>query len=175
MTLETKRGLRAADILIRPLEERDFESVLVLFDAVAAEERWIGTEPGFDRDRHRALWRKQLEGANAAAFVATHGGRVIGYVGTNPHDEYGVVLGILVYEQYRGLRVGTRLLDRAIEWARERRLRDISLLVFAHNERAIALYSSKGFEQREYYERDVVRQNGEVWDTILMTKPLIPN
>lgn len=173
--METKRDSRAADIAVRPLEERDFESVLLLFDAVAAEKLWIGTEPGFDPERHRAVWRKQLHGDDAAAFVATHGGRVIGYAGTNPHDEYGVILGILIYEQYRGLGVGARLLDRTIEWARERGLAEISLLVFAHNERAIALYRNRGFEQRDYFERDVTRQSGEVWDTILMTKPLLPN
>jgi ribosomal protein S18 acetylase RimI-like enzyme len=145
-----------------------------LFDSVAAEQQWIGTEPGFDRERYRASWRKQLNGENAAAFVARHGRRVVGYVGTYPHEEYGMLLGILVHEAYRGMGIGARLLDNAIAWARERYLPAISLLVFAHNERAIKLYRARGFEQQEYYERDVTRQSGEVWDTILMTKPLIP-
>lgn len=158
---------------MRPLRERDFDSVLQLFDSVAAERRWIGTEPGFDRERYRDSWRKQLEGETAAAFVAMRGRHVIGYVGTHPHEEYGMLLGILVHEAYRGTGIGARLLDRAISWARERGLVSISLLVFAHNERAIMLYRTRGFDQREYYAHDVTRQSGEVWDTILMTKPLI--
>jgi ribosomal protein S18 acetylase RimI-like enzyme len=160
-------------IRVRPLEERDFDSVLLLFDAVAAERRWIGTEPDFDRQRYRASWRKQVEGETSAAFVATDAGRVIGYVGTQPHEEYGMILGILVYERYRGMGIGARLLDAAIAWARRCDLPSISLLVFAHNERAIALYRKRGFEQRDYFERDVTRQTGEVWDTVLMTKRLI--
>jgi ribosomal protein S18 acetylase RimI-like enzyme len=173
--VRTKRDSRASAIIIRTLEERDFESVLLLFDAVAAEQRWIGTEPGFDRERHRARWRTQLDGENAAAYVAIHRGRVVGYVGTYPHDEYGLILGILVHERFRGMGIGAKLLDKAIEWARDRKLPAISLLVFAHNERAIALYRTRGFDQREYFERDVTRQTGEVWDTILMTKTLFPN
>jgi ribosomal protein S18 acetylase RimI-like enzyme len=147
---------------------------LLLFDAVAAERRWIGTEPGFDRERYRASWRKQLDGKSAAAFVATYGGRVVGYIGTYAHEEYGLLFGLLVHERHRGMGIGARLLDRAIAWARKRGYPQISLLVFAHNERAIALYRDRGFEQREYFERDVTRQSGEVWDTILMTKTLLP-
>jgi RimJ/RimL family protein N-acetyltransferase len=51
-------------------------------------------------------------------------------------------------------------------------LPEVSLLVFPHNERALALYRNAGFEQRQYYPNDVTRQTGEVWDTVLMTKVL---
>lgn len=159
--------------MIRLLREQDFEALLRLFEAVAAERRWIGTEPGFDRERYRASWRGMLRG-QGAAFVATDGDSIVGYAGVHPHPEYGNVIGMLVDDAYRGRGIGQALLDRVIAWGRERGLPDISLLVFPHNERALALYRKAGFEQREYYRSDVTRQTGEVWDTILMTKPLVP-
>ncbi len=36
---------------MRALEERDFDGLIALFGSVAAERQWIGTEPGFDRQR----------------------------------------------------------------------------------------------------------------------------
>jgi ribosomal protein S18 acetylase RimI-like enzyme len=158
--------------VIRELLPDDFDSAIALFEAVAAERNWIGTEPGFDHDRYREGWRKVLRGEWGAVFVATDGEKLVGYVGIHPHDEYGHIIGMLVDERYRGRGVGRALLERALRWAREQKLPDISLLVFPHNEPALALYRSAGFEQREYYPNDVTRQTGDVWDTILMTKRL---
>lgn len=157
--------------MIRPLREDDFEAALQLFEHVAAERLWIGTEPGFDRERYRAGWRRVLDG-EGAVFVAIEQDRIVGYIGIHPHAEYGHVIGMLVGEGHRGRGIGKALLDQAIKWARAQHLRDISLLVFPHNKRAIALYRHSGFEQREYYPNDVTRQTGEVWDTMLMTKRL---
>lgn len=156
---------------IRSLLEADFDALIELFERVAGERLWIGTEPGFDRDRYRAGWRKVLAG-EGAAFVSTDGQTITGFAGIHPHAEYGHVIGMLVDDAHRGRGIGKALLDCAIAWARERGLPDVSLLVFPHNERALALYRGAGFEQRDYYANDVTRQTGEVWDTILMTKPL---
>jgi ribosomal protein S18 acetylase RimI-like enzyme len=157
--------------VIRPLREDDFEAVLDLFERVAAERLWIGTEPGFDRALYRSGFRKTIDG-EGAAFVAVEDEEIAGYIGVHPHAEYGHVLGMFVDERRRGRGIGRALLERALQWAREHSLPEISLLVFPHNERALALYQSSGFVRREYYANDVTRQTGEVWDTILMTKRL---
>lgn len=157
--------------MIRPVSGDDFDALLDLFERVAAERLWIGTEPGFDRERYRNSWRDVLDG-RGAAFVAIEKAEIAGFIAVHPHAEYGHVLGMLVDERWRGRGIGRALLDRALEWARDRHLPDISLLVFPHNERALALYRRAGFEQRAYYPNDVTRQTGEVWDTILMTKRL---
>lgn len=159
---------------IRELRPSDFDDLIALFERVAAERRWIGTEPGFDHERYRTGWRRVLAGEWGAAFIYEDAGRIAGYVGIHPHDEYGHVLGMLVDEAHRSKGIGKALLERATAWARERGLQHISLLVFPHNERAIELYRKAGFEQRDYYPADVTRQTGEVWDTILMVKPLAP-
>jgi ribosomal protein S18 acetylase RimI-like enzyme len=158
--------------VIRELRPEDFDALIALFDSVAAERRWIGIEPGFDHAHYRDVWNKVLRGEWGAMFVAMNGEELAGCIGIHPHEEYGHVIGMLVDERHRGRGIGRALLDRATEWARTQNLPDISLLVFPHNERAIALYRSAGFEQREYYPNDVTRQTGEVWDTMLMTKRL---
>jgi|SRR5579884_641457 len=159
-------------VAIRELEERDFDDIIALFESVAAERRWIGTEPGFSHQHYIEGWQRVLAGTWGAVFVALDRDRAVGYIGIHPHDEYGYVIGMLVDEQHRGRGIGETLLLTALQWAREQGLRDVSLLVFAHNNRAIALYRKYGFEARDYYPDDVTRQTGEVWDTILMTKNL---
>lgn len=156
---------------IRKLDERDFDALLSLFERVAGERRWIGTEPGFDREQYRSRWPKMLRG-EGAGFVWTERERIAGYIGVYPHEEYGHVIGMLVDERFRGRGIGKALLARAVEWARTQGLAQISLLVFPHNKRALALYRNAGFEQRDYYPGDVTRQTGEVWDSVLMTKHL---
>jgi ribosomal protein S18 acetylase RimI-like enzyme len=157
---------------IRGLEERDFDDLIALFESVAAERKWIGTEPGFSHDHYREGWHRVLAGTWGAMFVAVTGGQVVGCIGVHPHDEYGHVIGMLVDEEHRGRGIGEALLVTGLDWTRRQGLSDVSLLVFPHNERAIALYRKYGFETRDYYPDDVTRQTGEVWDTMLMTKRL---
>lgn len=141
---------------------------------MALERLWIATEPGFDVERLRRTRREVLANSRAASFAAIADGTFAGALTVYPHEEYGHVIGMFVDARFRGRGIGRRLLDAAIEWARARDLPSLSLLVFPHNTRAIEIYERAGFVQPEYYERDVVRAGGEVWDSILMTKVLRP-
>ena len=156
-------------VLIRRGHITDFEPILNLFEAVAAERLGIGTEPGFDRDRYRERWVHNLAYPNRPLFVACAAERIIGMLAVNEHEEFGPTLGMLVDAEYRGQGVGEALLDACIAWAKERRLPAIHLLVFPHNTRARALYQRMGFIDVERFERDVTRSDGQVWDSVLMS------
>jgi ribosomal protein S18 acetylase RimI-like enzyme len=154
------------------MQVADLESALDLIGRVAAERCWIGTEPGFDRDRYRFRWHGKLDDPSAALLVAKSGQEVVGCADIYPHSEHGHVLGMFVDERFRGQGLGTALLDRLLEWARQRNISSVSLHVFPHNARAIALYERVGFTERLRIARFANRQTGEVWDAILMRKEL---
>lgn len=166
------RNANEDQITIRPLQSQDFDALIALFEHVAGERKWIGTEPSFDHDRYREGWSRVLAGEWGAVFVACHTNQVVGYGGIHPHEEYGHVIGMLIEDRYRGRGIGGALLRALIDWARAKNLSCIRLLVFPHNEPALALYRKFGFRQEAYYPSDVTRQTGEVWDSILMVKPL---
>jgi ribosomal protein S18 acetylase RimI-like enzyme len=157
-------------IRVRRMTQRDLDGNLALFDRVADEGLWIGTEPGYDRKLYRSNWERWIDDPRQLFLVAVDGDEVVGNIGVRPHEEYGYMLGMMVDRTRRSQGIGRALLDAAIAWGRERSLNALHLLVFPHNERAIALYRACGFVEVERYENDVTRQDGSVWDTILMRK-----
>ena len=153
------------------MERGDVDAVLLLFDAVAAERLWIGTEPGYDRAKYRDMFGFSLSNGNGM-FVAHAGERILGVITEYRHDPYGHTIGMLVDQRFRGHGIGRALLDRLIEWAGARMLSHLSLLVFPHNQRALSLYRSAGFVEIDPQAARVSRANGESWDAILMRRDL---
>lgn len=153
------------------MEHGDIEAVLLLFDAVAAERVWIGTEPGYDRTKYRDMFAFSLSNGNGM-FVAVRDAAVVGVITEYRHDPYGHTIGMLVDETHRGGGIGTALLGRLIDWARERYVSHLSLLVFPHNERAIALYRKFDFAEVDAAAMQIPRKSGEAWNAILMRKDL---
>jgi len=154
---------------MRDMTLGDIDEILVLFDQIAAERLWIGTEPGFDRRHYRDIFGRAI-GLGNAMFVVEREGRLVGALTTYEHVDYGWTLGMMVDERERGKGIGRALMERVFLWAHDRGIPHLSLLVFPHNERALRLYNSTGFIEVERYVDDVRRQSGEVWDTILMQK-----
>lgn len=161
----------------------DIDPVLGLFEVVAAERVYIGTEPGFDRAAYRARLERSLGRdampvwvvADDRTLAASDGATAIGQLGLWTSDDDGLTLGMMIAPAYRGQGLGKLLLCTAMDWARDSGYDSLALLVFPTNRTAIALYHAMGFEQVAYYEHDIRRQNGEVWDTILMRVSLTPS
>ncbi|MNY70111.1 Spermidine N(1)-acetyltransferase [compost metagenome] len=73
-----------------------------------------------------------------------------------------------VRREYWGRGLGAHLLDAMIAWARTNgHTRKIKLRVQANNERAIALYRSRGFVTEGVLKREF-RVDGEWVDTLMM-------
>ncbi len=151
-----------ATFVIRPAGETDRLPLAVLFAAVAEERDGIATEPPVDLAARAARW------AIDETFVAVAGAELIGsvHVGRSRHG-FGE-LGMTVAQEWRGRGVGSALLEAAIESARAHGLHKLSLSVFAHNDRAIALYRKFGFVEEGRRVKQYRRSSGELWDAIDM-------
>jgi putative acetyltransferase len=158
-----------AAVVIRPQTENDIDGALDVFEAVAAEGRWIGTELPFDRAARAERMRGELDDpAHAAGFVADDGGRIVGTIGLRLAP-YGVAdLGMALVDGYRGQGLGTRLLQAGIDWARDAGAHKMALQVWPHNDRAIALYEKVGFAEEGRLRSHYRRNNGELWDAVVM-------
>lgn len=154
---------------IRRAEPDDYDQTGPLFEAVAAEARWIGTELPIDHEERRARFVEGLTRPDeVASFVAVAYRRVIGTLGIEKAP-YGVAeLGMLVDDQWRGCGVGSGLLEAAIAWARSVGAHKVALQMWPHNDRARALYEKFGFVDEGRLVRHYRRRNGELWDAVIM-------
>ena len=154
-------------VVIRTANTDDFDVWLALFDAVAAEGKWVGSEAPLDRDSRRQSFDRYLESPEAVTLLAEVDGKLVGDVGIEIRRGVGH-LGMLVDERWRGRGIGSTLLESCINWAKEHDAHKITLEVWPHNVAAIGLYKKFGFEREGLHRRHYRRRNGQLWDAITM-------
>ena len=164
-------------LLVRDAEPGDASALVALAQQVGAEpEGWLIADDSWrgvaDERRYLKAIRRH---PHAAVFVAEEDGEIVGRlsVARDPHPASFHVadLGLMVVASHRRRGVGRALLQRAVEWAGDSRVRKLELHVIPHNAPAIALYESFGFV-REGYRKDHYRRGVGYVDAILMAYPV---
>lgn len=105
------------------------------------------------RARPGEYWQDRVargaEGTESVLFVAEDGQEWIGVAGGYIYEEVDVktpyLISMWVDPAYRGRGVGQALVERVIDWARDRGLDHLLLEVEATNHNAISLYTRCGF------------------------------
>lgn len=161
---------------IRPATADDLGRLIDLLWAVAEEGRWLGTQVPFDRDLRRAALADLVEGRGGALLVADAGdarrAEVVGHISVELRS-YGVAdIGMLLAQGWRGRGLGAALLQSGLAWASVAGAHKAALEVWPHNEGGLALYAKMGFVEEGRKRRHYRRSNGEIWDAILMGRPL---
>lgn len=145
-----------------------------IFEATAAEGRWIGTELPIDREERLASWERVFfDPQTGVMFVAEQDGEVLGSANLSWEHRSGcgggvVELGMSVAQSHRGRGVGRSLVGACLAWARASGAHKIALQVWPHNAAARALYERFGFAEEGYLRRHWRRRNGETWDAVIM-------
>lgn len=84
---------------------------------------------------------------------------VAGYIGMYRVFNEGDITNIAVAPQYRGMGIGTKLMEAIIKRANELEIQNIFLEVRESNDTAIGLYKKMGFEKagirKNFYEKPV--------------------
>jgi RimJ/RimL family protein N-acetyltransferase len=152
----------------------DAEAILRLFEAVAAERRYILSEPPIDRERRRQRFLDGLQSDEGSRFVAEAESEVVGDLAVHRRGTGPATIGMGVAAAWRGRGVGTALIEACVDWAREEGVHKLSLEVFPWNEAAIALYRKFGFVEEGRLRSHYRRQSGELWDVLVMGLVLEP-
>jgi ribosomal protein S18 acetylase RimI-like enzyme len=86
-------------------------------------------------------------------IVATEAGRIVGCVSAivtyQPYGTKGWIEDFVVDERYRGRGVATKLMELAVEHAREQGCVTLNLTSSSQREGAIRLYEKLGFKRRD--------------------------
>jgi RimJ/RimL family protein N-acetyltransferase len=165
-------------VRIRAAEPRDADALVRLGVDVGAEPGgWLITSGSW---RSAAEERRYLKAIrrypHAAVYVAEDDlGSVVGRLSLardqHPSSAHVADLGLMVARTHRRQGIGRALMEQAVRWARSAGVRKLELHVFPHNDAAIALYESMGFE-REGYRKGHYRRDDGYQDAILMALEL---
>jgi RimJ/RimL family protein N-acetyltransferase len=172
------------EVRIRRARAVDLEQYAKNVQSVADEGRYLFTER-VTEERKKSMG-KLFKDKGCLVIVAEVGGgakrRLVGNLtltryGDAEKAKHVRVLGMLVVKGYRGMGVGTKLIEYALEWAREQRgVEKVALGVFSNNKRAFRLYEMFGFKvegvrRKHYYiagkhedEIDMALFVNAVWD-----------
>ena len=160
---------------VRMARQDDLSGLVDAIRAVTGDGSYIEAEAVADVLDHEQVVLRHNELRSRLAFVAVDGDEVIGWVHLDlPEAEklgHTAVLTVGVREEYRGHGVGTTLLDRGEEWARDRRFEKLYNSVPASNEGAIEFLEAHGWETEAVRERHY-RIGDEYVDEVMMAKRL---
>jgi RimJ/RimL family protein N-acetyltransferase len=151
-TAEVEAALRP-EWRIREATARDAEALLAYLYRIASEPDnntgfRAGTLPSLEA--LRAEIRQHALAINSRLLIAAHGDQIIGMVrltgGDSAFTAHQAVLSINIHPDYRGMRLGSILMRRALKWARAAGvLRRIELEALTRNRDAVRLYRRHGF------------------------------
>lgn len=106
-------------------------------------------------------------------FYAVDDDQVVGWCDvfpeSNPRQSHRGGLGMGILPKYRGHGIGSRLLEKVIQRAKEYGLEKIELNVYTSNIAAIGLYRKFGFEDEGVIKK-YRKLDGEYFDCLAMAK-----
>ena len=166
------------DIVFREAEIDDAEKMISYLNIVGGESDNLMHGPdGFKVPVEAVKRRIQAshDADNSIILIALAGEKIIaraeldGYPGARLH--HNARFSISVRKDYWNMKIGTMLMTKIIERAREMKLLNIMLEVVADNKAAIALYHKMGFSDVGIY-RNYWYANNAYSDAIVMQKCL---
>jgi L-amino acid N-acyltransferase YncA len=160
---------------IRRIREEDAPAFREVLDSVCRERKYLAQFEAPSLERAQAFVSANVKNGNPQ-FVAEVEGKLVGWCDVLRGDASSVAphvgrLGMGLLKEYRGQKIGRRLIEATIEAARSIGLEKIELSVHATNEPAIALYRSLGFEEEGRKKRGCL-VDGLYDDIILMALQL---
>lgn len=81
-------------------------------------------------------------------FVAEDNGKIIGFISVNIYKDLGYIYldDYSVSESYRGKGIGSKLMNMAFDFAKEKGINQVDTHVESANKESIEFYKNRGFE-----------------------------
>jgi len=146
-------------------------------EALLAHPEAFGADYETDKNMPPSFWEKSLEPNPAGTvFVAESNSNLVGTSGikrfaSSKMFHAAVIWGVYVSAEYRREKLGEKLIEACLDWARQKDLASVKLSVVTTNSSAIRLYVKCGFE---VYGVDpkVIKANDRFYDELLMIRNL---
>ncbi|NMO97997.1 GNAT family N-acetyltransferase [Paenibacillus lemnae] len=166
-------------IVIREAGPKDAKALIRLLEQLDGETQFMLYEPG-ERQITKEMQTKRLETMQASKhsvmlLACTDDKDLAGFIVGSGSElqriKHSIYIVIGIQQKYTGQGIGKRLLENLENWARGRGVTRLELTVMCHNETALRLYHSAGFEV-EGTKRNAIKVDGRFIDEFYMSKLL---
>ena len=155
------------ELLMRSVDELDAEAMLEYIRRTAEETYFLICYPEevrLDLEEEKEILRKSLESDKTVWFTVFDGDKVVGNCSISGISDkikyrHRCGLGIAILQEYVGQGLGTMLLERAIDKAKELGFEQLELGVFEDNANAFSLYKKLGFKEYNIYPKSITINN----------------
>ena len=142
-------------LALRPAHHGDIVALQSLYSVLDAESVRLQPEHFVEAPRPKALIERHLDDLDSAVFIIHCDDEPIGFIHAQLQEPYDIgiikpqrfvcIWDIAVREGYRGVGVGSMLLEAALDWGKEHGAHYARLNVLAHNDAAARFYAKRGF------------------------------
>ena len=144
--------LQAEKEMLKELQKISIETFVETFGEYNSEE---DMNSYIKEDLSLESLRKETETPGSVFFLAYREGKVCGYIKINfnkaqseeGNKETAELQRIYIKEEFQGMKIGQKLLDFAIERAKNNNLKKLWLGVWEHNHKAIRFYEKNKFKK----------------------------
>ncbi len=166
------------EVKVRYPKFSDWKDLMKLINSAVEEGAFIKADRKFNSKEEKKWLRevlKKIKEKKAVMLVAEVNGKVVGNCSINKgkySKSHVGTLGILIKKEFRGLGIGKRLMQLAIEEARKKlKIEIVVLTLFSVNKIAHHLYRKLGFKEFGVLRKGLKRK-GKYFDEIYMVKYL---
>jgi len=156
-------------VKIRKFRISDKEKLIEMYESLSDDAvRW--GSPPYNRERLEKGWLSNLQ--NLIAIVAFYKDKIVGHAQIfkfpNPRRKGMGDLIIYLHQDFHNVGLGTAMLTKLIELAKEEGLHRVSLDVIADNKPAIRLYQKFGFKVEGVKKEAYFGEDGKYHDELVM-------
>ena len=177
-TVKSFAAKNGVEMTIRPAQPGDSCSIIDTVRSNAMERSYVLMEHyGKDVESERE-YISGLDGAKSLLIVAAAGDEVVGCLaalqadaGRRPEPTHILHLGLHLREAFRGLGIGTHLLDYAVAWAVEKGFKKLEANIFTTNKHSLGMFTKAGFVE-EGVRKNRIQVGREFISEVLMGKIL---
>lgn len=162
------------EITLRPAAPDDSSAIMSTVRSISPERSYVLMEQYGKDEKSAREYILGMDRQNNLLLVAIANNAVIGCLaalqadyGRRPRSAHILNVGLHLIEAYRGLGIGTGLLDYAIGWAREHGFKKLTACIFTKNKRSLHVFSKAGFKE-ECIRQKQIRIGHEYIDEVCM-------
>jgi ribosomal protein S18 acetylase RimI-like enzyme len=166
------------EITIRPAQTGDSCAIIDTVRSNANERSYVLMEHYGKDDASEQDYITHLDNAKNLLIVATAGSEVVGCLaalqadsGKRSETAHLLHLGLHLREAFRGLGIGTHLLEYAVAWAVEKGFKKLEANIFTTNKHSLGMFTKAGFAE-EGVRKNRIQVGRELINEVLMGKVL---